>query len=474
MKSLFILQLVCCVITAMLALQLAMASLQVRWKVWRYEISRWILVASMLFFSVHYLLQMIHGLRAQGTDVGAAFNILFYTPVAFAITLSIINIESTGNKVRRYCLRGMMAYILIAIVFVIGMFKSQSLHIGNMLYVMLGLFVASMAYFILIIRKETKARKQKLMENFGIDLIPYVRYSQASIILLYFAAGLLPVAILFNTLLYIIGPLILLSVIFFVHTFIAMGYYITPSLMAKASFGYDVRLPSEEELLGDGYVIAPAGNLTPERNISVNIGMLFDLTGKASSNLQIELNGYYMHLKDMIRFTGGFLQSQYQNFGEMRTLGMEAEVKADMTRWLYGYVNATYQDLRDVRKYEQNTTVANPTKGSRMPNIPYLMANAGLEFHKENLFGGSGMNTRIFTDASFVEEYLYDFEQSQFQQHRIPRALSCNIGFEQSFGNGRYFIMGKINNLTDTKMISEFNRPLPGRSFTIRFRYVFK
>ena len=162
MKSLFILQLVCCVITAMLALQLAMASLQVRWKVWRYEISRWILVASMLFFSVHYLLQMIHGLRAQGTDVGAAFNILFYTPVAFAITLSIINIESTGREVRRYCLRGMMAYILIAIVFVIGMFKSQSLHIGNMLYVMLGLFVASMAYFILIIRKETKARKQKL------------------------------------------------------------------------------------------------------------------------------------------------------------------------------------------------------------------------------------------------------------------------------------------------------------------------
>ena len=33
MKSLFILQLVCCVITAMLALQLVMASLQVRWKV---------------------------------------------------------------------------------------------------------------------------------------------------------------------------------------------------------------------------------------------------------------------------------------------------------------------------------------------------------------------------------------------------------------------------------------------------------
>lgn len=254
----------------------------------------------------------------------------------------------------------------------------------------------------------------------------------------------------------------------------ALRYRITPNLMAKASLGYDVRLPSEEELLGDGYVIAPAGNLIPERNTSVNVGMLFDLTGKSPSNLQIEVNGFYMYLLNMIRFTGGFLQSQYQNFGEMRTFGVEAEVKADVTRWLYGYVNATYQDLRDTRKYEQNTTVANPTKGSRMPNIPYLMANAGLEFHKENLFGGKGMNMRIFSDASFVEEYLYDFEQSQFQQHRIPRTISCSMGFEQSFGNGRYFIMGKINNLTNTQMISEFNRPLPGRSFTVRFRYVFK
>ena len=72
----------------------------------------------------------------------------------------------------------------------------------------------------------------------------------------------------------------------------ALRYRITPNLMAKASLGYDVRLPSEEELLGDGYVIAPAGNLIPERNTSVNVGMLFDLTGKSPSNLQIEVNGF--------------------------------------------------------------------------------------------------------------------------------------------------------------------------------------
>lgn len=272
MTSLFILQLVCCVITAMLALQLAMASLQVRWKVWRYEISRWLLVASMLFFSVHYLLQMVHGFRAQGTDVGAAFNILFYTPVAFAITLSIINIESTGSKVRRYCLRSIMAYILIALVFIIGIFKSHSLHIGNMLYVMLGLFVASMAYFIFIIRKETNTRRQKLMENFGSDLISYVRYSQASIILLYLTAGLLPVAILFNTLLYIIGPLMLLSVIFFVHTFIAMGYYITPKEVIHEENDAEAKV-TEAEDIKDGKNTYGTNILTANRKIEIELAL---------------------------------------------------------------------------------------------------------------------------------------------------------------------------------------------------------
>lgn len=254
----------------------------------------------------------------------------------------------------------------------------------------------------------------------------------------------------------------------------ALRYRFTPDFMGKLSVGYDVRLPAESELLGDGYTVAPSGNLLPERNTSVNLGFLLDRTGKDASNLQVEVNTFYGYLENMIRFTGGYLQSQYQNFGKMRTLGVEVEVKADLTHWLYGYCNMTYQDLRDVRKFEPNTHITNPTKGSRMPNIPYLLANAGLEYHKENLFGGKGQNTRIFTDGSFVEEYFYDFEQSRFQERRIPRTFSANIGIEHSFMNGRFIISARMNNLTDARMMSEFNRPLPGRNWGVRLRYVLK
>ena len=253
----------------------------------------------------------------------------------------------------------------------------------------------------------------------------------------------------------------------------ALRYRFLPSLMGKLSAGYEVRIPSETELLGDGISVVPSADLLPERNASANLGLLFDLTGKHPTNAQIEMNFFYMYLQDMIRYTAGLIGAQYQNFGEMRTLGMEFEAKADMLPSLYAYVNTTYQDLRDTRDYEPASTVPNPTKGKRMPNIPYLMANAGVEFHRENLFGGSGQNTRLFADVAFVEEYFYDFEMTQLQKRRIPRSTTLDIGFEHSFLNNKLFISGKLRNVTNEKTLSEFNRPLMGINGGVKIRVIF-
>jgi len=253
----------------------------------------------------------------------------------------------------------------------------------------------------------------------------------------------------------------------------AMRYRFLPSLMGKLSAGYEVRIPSETELLGDGIAVIPSPDLLPERNLSANLGLLFDLTGKHPTNAQIEMNFFYMYLQDMIRYTAGLIGAQYQNFGEMRTLGVEFEAKADVLPSLYLYGNTTYQDLRDTRAYEPESTVPNPTKNKRMPNIPYLMANAGLEFHRENLFGGTGQNTRLFADVTFVEEYYYDFEMTQLQKRRIPRSTTIDIGFEHSFLNNKVFLSGKVRNITNEKTLSEFNRPLMGINGGVKLRVIF-
>ncbi|TKG95910.1 TonB-dependent receptor [Puteibacter caeruleilacunae] len=254
----------------------------------------------------------------------------------------------------------------------------------------------------------------------------------------------------------------------------AMRYRFIPDFLIKASASYDVRLPSDTELLGDGFIIAPAGNLDPERSTAFNIGAMYDKTNAQLNRVQIEINGFYQYLENMIRFTGGPLQSIYQNFGKMRSLGAEAEVKTDATNWLYLWGNITYQNLRDMRKHEPGSKQKNTTYKDRMPNIPYLFANIGIELHRQNLLGGKGQNTRLFGDCAFVEEYFYDFQQSIYQENRIPQSVTFNAGLEHSLKNQSIFLSLQANNITDERVISEFNRPLPGRNFGVKIRYVWK
>lgn len=62
----------------------------------------------------------------------------------------------------------------------------------------------------------------------GSDILPYVRYSQASVFLLFLTALITPLAILFTPLLYIVGPLGLVSFLFFILSFVALGYSYVP------------------------------------------------------------------------------------------------------------------------------------------------------------------------------------------------------------------------------------------------------
>lgn len=251
----------------------------------------------------------------------------------------------------------------------------------------------------------------------------------------------------------------------------AIRYRFSPSILAKASIAYDVRLPNEQELLGDGFLTAPATDLLPEKNKSVNLSFMYDKIGW-NKRFQVELNLFLMELTDMIRFTEGMLQYQYQNFGEMRSIGTEVDVKWDATSWLYLFMNATYQDLRDIRKYEHGTT-PNFTKGDRMPNIPYLMANSGFELHKANLLGRKSYSRLLF-DGHFVEAYYYNFRKSNYDEPKIPRSFVFNAGLEHSMMDGAIVLGLQLNNLTNAKVLSEFNRPLPGRNYAVKIRYIWK
>ena len=229
MDSLYLLQFACFIFMLINALILGITHLHMKWVNRRYEWSRWLILAGMMGLAIQYLLQMLLGFRAKSDDLGAVFNILVYTPCFTTISMGIYNIEATHANRRKMNIVCTCIYAAIIAVFCIGYSNSGSLNIGNWLYAMLVLFGANVAYCIYMIMIEMRKRKKMLELMTGDDMLPYVRYARTSVFALFFSTLTMPFAILSTTLLYIIGPLALLSILFFNLSFVALGYNYVPT-----------------------------------------------------------------------------------------------------------------------------------------------------------------------------------------------------------------------------------------------------
>ena len=235
MDSLFLLQFACFIFMLINAFIVALSHLHVRWENKRYERSRWMIVVALLGLAIQYVIQMGFGFRAADDSLGAVVNILVYTPCFSLISMGIYNIEATRSNLRKMILMCSGIYAAIIVVFCVGISLHHSLYIREGLYIMLALFCVSVIYCISMIVREMIRRRNLLETMAATDLLPYVRYSRASVIILWLAVLAMPVAIFSTTLLYIVGPAVLLALLFFNLTFIALGssYIPTEELLDK-------------------------------------------------------------------------------------------------------------------------------------------------------------------------------------------------------------------------------------------------
>ncbi len=207
----------------------AVSALHVRWRNKRYERSRWMIVAALIGLAMQYVVQMFFGFRAIDDSLGAVINILIYTPCFSLISMSVYNIETTRAKSSKMNIVCGVIYAAILLIFGVSVYLHHSLFIKEGLYMMLALFCASVVYCIAMILREMSRRKKMLETMSATDMLPYVRYSRASVVILLLASLTMPVTILSITILYIIGPIVLLALLFFNLSFIALGSNYTPT-----------------------------------------------------------------------------------------------------------------------------------------------------------------------------------------------------------------------------------------------------
>lgn len=228
MDHLFLLQFACFLFMLFNAFTLAVTRLQTRWLNPRYERARWLIFVGIMGLAAHYLMQMRYGFRAVDDAVGATVNALVYAPCFSLISMGIFHIEAT--HVRRGRVYAVCTAINLAIFacFFIGCLHYGSMRIGAWLYAMQALFAANVVYCIVVIVREIIKRRRLLETMAGGDIMPYVRYSRASLLILFFPAVVSPFAIISTKLLYFFAPLGLMAFLFFILSFVALGYSYQP------------------------------------------------------------------------------------------------------------------------------------------------------------------------------------------------------------------------------------------------------
>jgi outer membrane receptor protein involved in Fe transport len=260
----------------------------------------------------------------------------------------------------------------------------------------------------------------------------------------------------------------------------AAAYFILPELQAKASFEHTYRLPEPTELLGDGLYVRRNSALIPESSNNLNVGALYTFPLHGDSKLGIEANFIYRNSHDFIRLDQSQTQPidrQYINVGDVKTIGVETEIKYSWKDKIFASVNATYQNITDQTEFLSSTNLSgtvvskNLNYGYRIANMPYLFGNADIGTVFQHI-GRADNSLSINYSLNYVEKYYLTPNQlGTNNQDIIPRQLAHNMMANYNLKNGRYNISMECRNLADNKLYDNYLLQKPGRSFFLKLRY---
>lgn len=252
---------------------------------------------------------------------------------------------------------------------------------------------------------------------------------------------------------------------------VAGTYHLSSTLQLKLSFERTLRLPNVRELFGDGDYEIGATTLRPETSYNFNFNAIYDCHfGRHTASIELGVNN--RNIRDyIIRTISSRGTAVSTNHGKVLGLG------ADLTlRYGYGRhfaLNASYA-LQSMRNHEKFTAygATSYTYKDRIPNLPYSFGSADATYTFDNVFGKG--NTLALTYGLQYTHRFFRSWVSEGAKFYIPSQLSHDASLVYSLQDGRYNIALEANNFTDEALFDNYSLQKPGRSFSIKFRYLFQ
>jgi outer membrane receptor protein involved in Fe transport len=242
----------------------------------------------------------------------------------------------------------------------------------------------------------------------------------------------------------------------------AIKYQIIKPLSLKISYEYAGRLPNEAEALGDGLFINGNPNLLPEKSHNLNAGFTYQSNTEKNISAQMEINGFYRFVDDIIVLQNALFIPQYDNLFKAQGYGGEADLSILFWKYVRLNYNITYVDFR--KKGFRDLT-DKPLDGKRVPNIPYFYSNASFTLSLKNIFTKTD-GLQLYGSYQFVNEYYLLFDGGiSSTKPTIPTQHNIDVGVVYSLQNGRYNFAFETRNLLHQNLFDNFRVQRAGRGF---------
>jgi hypothetical protein len=208
----------------------------------------------------------------------------------------------------------------------------------------------------------------------------------------------------------------------------AFRVWIMPGLLGKASYEYATRLPRPDEVFGDGSLVLPNVELSPETGHNGNVGLLVESDSGGLGALSFEASGFLRYTENMVvrLLAQDRVHSIHQNVGTARTLGVDGVAQwTSALRLLTLQLNYTWQDQRN----QSDRGAFAPFDGERIPNRPWLFGNASAQLRWPGL-GAANAELSLSWITRYVREFLPGWEDTTAANdtNRIPTQLTHSIG----------------------------------------------
>ncbi len=263
---------------------------------------------------------------------------------------------------------------------------------------------------------------------------------------------------------------------------IAGTYFILPSLQAKLSYEKAYRLPTIEEMFGDEDLEMGDVGIRPENSDNLNFNISYNaLFGQNKEHgIYIEAGLIFRNTNDYIQrnivdMSGGKSAASYINYGRVKTWGGNLSLRYTFAKWLSVGGNLTYMDVRDNMPIALGTT-SMPNLGykDRMPNIPYLFADADITFTWHDCIWKEDTLSLTY-DNNYLNKFYYYSSRigTNKDEFMVPTQFSHNLTLSYSIRGGHYNFAIECRNLTNEKLYDNFSLQKAGRAFYGKIRIAF-